>query len=205
MPDSPPRYEFRIWNRDLLELKQRLEELGIHERSVAGTELYLISRTTDDCNAKMRGDLLEVKQLLSETRSLQQWMPVLKAPFPLEAPAIAACLASLKAESFPLTRSAYSASEFLNEVVARSRILAPVSISKQREIFRLDGYGAEFAAVTVATRPDATVRHTVAIESVDADGLIELASRLDIQRYPNRSYVQEIKRLMHLSMPEPDR
>ncbi len=198
MPDSPPRYEFRVWDENLEALKRRLEELGTHERFVNGTELYLVSRTTDKCNAKIRAGRLEVKRLVSETRGLQQWTPMLKAPFPLETSAIVICLACLTAASRPLTRSAYTTGEFLSEVVARSRILAPVSIFKRREIFSLDGCRAEFAAVTVPTRPDATVRHTVAVESIDADRLIELASRLDIQRYPNRSYVQEIKRLMHL-------
>ncbi|HUY18598.1 MAG TPA: hypothetical protein VMV15_05165 [Candidatus Binataceae bacterium] len=186
-------------------MKRALEALGIHERSVASTELYLLSRTTDDCNAKIRAGVLEVKQLLSETRGLQQWQPVLKAPFPLEAPAIVAGLAGLKAATLPLTRAAYTVSEFLDEVVAPSRILTPVSISKQREVFRIDGYGAEFAAVTIPSRPVMTVRHTVAIESIDADGLLELAARLDLRRYPNRSYIQELKRLMRLSTPAPAR
>jgi exopolyphosphatase/guanosine-5'-triphosphate,3'-diphosphate pyrophosphatase len=205
MPDSPPRYEFRVWDHDLLGLKRALEALGIHERSVTGTELYVLSRATDDCNTKIRAGVLEVKQLLSETRGLQQWQPVLKAPFPLEAPAIVAWLAWLKAETLPLTRAAYTASEFLDEVIARSPILTPLSISKQREVFRIDSYGAEFTAVTIPTAPDTIVRHTVAIESIDADGLLEVAARLDLRRYPNRSYIQELKRLMRLSTPEPTR
>jgi exopolyphosphatase / guanosine-5'-triphosphate,3'-diphosphate pyrophosphatase len=197
--DLPPRYEFRVWDDDLEAVKERLEELGVHERSASGTELYLLSTTTDNCNAKIRADLLEVKRLLSEARGLQQWMPILKAPFPLESAAIAACLACLTTASRPLTRSAYTIDEFLDEVVAPSPSLVPVSISKRREIFSLDGCGAEFAKITPLTLPKATVRHSVAIESVDGDRLIELATRLDIQRYPNRSYVQEIKRLLHLS------
>ena len=199
MPESPPRWEFRVWDDDLQALKRSLEDLGIQGRSIDGTELYLVSSTTDECNAKIRAGLLDVKRLLTEARGLQQWTPMLKAPFPLDAPTIAACLLCLRAEPSRLTRSAYTALEFLGEVVAASRILAPVSIYKRREIFDLDGCQAEFAAVTFPTRPDATVRHSVAIESVDADRVIELASSLGVQSRPNRSYVQEIKRLMHIS------
>jgi exopolyphosphatase/guanosine-5'-triphosphate,3'-diphosphate pyrophosphatase len=196
MPESPPRYEFRIWDDDLAIVKDRLARLGARDRSIESTELYLVPTKTERCNAKIRSGLLDVKRLLLETRGLQQWTPILKAPFPLDTHRFAACLDCLGAGSLTPSRSTYSEGEFIGELAA-ARLIVLAAISKQREVFQLDECIAEFTVVTVTSLGDAQ-RHTVAIESSDVDRVIALAAKLDIFRYSNRSYVQELRRLMHL-------
>ncbi len=197
MPSSPPRYEFRIWDDDLATVKDRLARLGARNRSVESAELYLVPTKTERCNAKIRSGLLDVKRLLLETRGLQQWTPTLKASFPVDAHMFAACLDCLGAGSLTPARSSYSEGECIGELAAAGLIVL-AAILKQREVFQLDDCIAEFTAVTGTSLGDAR-RHTVAIESADADRLIALASKLDIFRYSNRSYVQELRRLMHLA------
>ncbi len=196
MPDSPPRYEFRIWDDNLESLKRRLAALSIRDRTLESTELYLVSRATDRCNAKIRAGLLDVKRLTGERRGLQQWTPILKAPFPIDAQALSACMACLGAPLEPGAR-ARSESELRNELAA-SRLIVPLPLSKRREIFRFDGCLAEFAEVTLPSLAGA-VRHTVALESADDERVLDLATRLDIHGYSNRSYVQELRRLIHLA------
>ena len=198
MPDSPPRYEFRIWGDDLSALRRRIAASGTYQRSIESAEIYLLSRATDRCNAKIRDGLLDVKRLLGESCGLQQWMPILKASFPLDATALAACLSCLAIGMPAPVRSVDTADNFIREAIGASRLLVAASISKRREIFTLDGCIAEFAAVTVAAIPD-TVLHTVAIESDDAERLLALAAGLGIGDLPNRSYVQELKRRLRVA------
>jgi exopolyphosphatase/guanosine-5'-triphosphate,3'-diphosphate pyrophosphatase len=191
MADSP-RYEFRIWADDLGAQRRRLDASGVHQRSAESTEIYLLSRTTDCCNAKIRNGLLDVKRLLRELRGLQQWTPLLKAPFPLDAATLATCFSCLAGGAPPHLATVATQDAFLREVIAPSRLLVAAEIAKRREVFTLDGCIAEFAAVSAAAFPG-TVRHSIALESDDPERVLALAAELEIEAYPNRSYVQELK------------
>ena len=83
MPEIKPRYEFRVWAEMLAPLREQLERLASPKKTVS-QETYLVSATTDKCNAKIRADLMDIKILVSEDRGLEQWNPILKATFPLD-------------------------------------------------------------------------------------------------------------------------
>jgi len=197
MADSP-RYEFRIWADDLGALRRRLGAAGVHQRSAEGTEIYLLSRATDCCNAKIRNGLLDVKRLLRELRGLQQWTPLLKTPFPLDAATLATCFSCLAGGAPPHLEAVATKDAFLREVIAPSRLLVAAEVMKRREVFTLDGCIAEFAAVSAAALPGA-VRHSIALESDDPERVLALAAELEIEAYPNRSYVQELKHRLRVA------
>src|SRR5271165_6926322 len=117
MSEVKPRYEFRIWAETLTPIRERLERLASPKETVS-QETYLVSATTDKCNAKIRADLMDIKVLVAEDRGLEQWNPTLKAGFPLDAATIVRqVFPSLQLDAPKLSRSQYSFDEFLSEVI----------------------------------------------------------------------------------------
>jgi len=193
MAEIKPRYEFRIWGQTLADLRDRLQQLGAPSRSEPGTETYLISATTDKCNAKIRNSLMDIKVLVGTDRGLEQWKPVLKAGFPVPRPAIAGeIFPGLELTAPHLSRAQYSQEEFLEEVIRAQPRIAIVTVSKSRLQFTVDGCQAEFASTTI----DSLARDTVAVEAEDPDAVLRLVNRLGIGGAPNTSYIRQIKQLL---------
>jgi exopolyphosphatase / guanosine-5'-triphosphate,3'-diphosphate pyrophosphatase len=187
-----PRYEFRVWGKDLAGLRDRLQQAATPSHSEPSKETYLISAATDRCNAKIRNDLMDIKILIGTDRGFQQWKPVLKAEFPLQRPIIESQIfPALEVTLQRFDRAQYSMAEFLDEVIAAHPKLKIVPVSKRRLQFKLDGCQAEFASTTI----NGVATDTVAAESADADAVARLTLRLGIAGMPNTSYIRQIKQL----------
>src|SRR4051812_44041652 len=92
-----PRWEWRIFG-DLGGADEALAALE-PERVQESDELYLLSEGGGE-TVKVRDGLMDVKQLQEvSVEGLQQWLPVLKAEFPLAAGDLAATLAALRVET----------------------------------------------------------------------------------------------------------
>ena len=190
MNEIKPRYEFRIWAEALASFHAKLGRLA-QPKETESEETYLISRTTDKCNAKIRAALMDVKVLVAEDRGLEQWKPILKVGFPLESSLIAApVFSSLELSPPPLLKSAYSLDEFL-DTVARTEGVAIVGVRKTRYQFSVGVCAAEYARVAINGVP----RDTVAIESVEPDAVLRLLQELGIGE-ANTSYIREIKKVL---------
>jgi exopolyphosphatase / guanosine-5'-triphosphate,3'-diphosphate pyrophosphatase len=187
------RYEFRIWDDDLGALENDLAAQGGGTPTrVASDEIYLVSLSADDCTAKIRSDLLDIKVLLKVEREMEQWSPILKSAFPLAASAIVRLYDALKLEEPRLFKPGYTMDEFLTDAIANNIGIVVVKVHKQRSKFKLGGCETEFAAVTI----DGIPRQTVAVESEDPAAVLALTGKLGIGANPNTGYVREIKRLL---------
>jgi len=163
MGDVQPRYEFRVWGEDLAELRERLERRATPVK-VASKETYLISKATYRCNAKIRGNLVEIKVLIAEYRGLGRWKPVLLVPFPLDQSLIVTQIFPCLEISPPkLSRARFEIGEFLNEAIGATPEIAVVELSKTRFKFSFDMCLAEFTVVLL----NDMARNTVAFESAD--------------------------------------
>ena len=108
MSEIKPRYEFRVWAETLTPIRERLERLASPKETVS-QEIYLVSATTDKCNAKIRAELMDIKLLVAEDRGLEQWNPILKVAFPLESSVVATqVFPSLELPPPVLAKSTYS-------------------------------------------------------------------------------------------------
>jgi len=194
MTNGPARYEFRVWAQDLAEVRKKLGDPGFSQ-STASNETYLISRTTDRCNAKLRSGIMDIKLLMREDRGLEQWEPVLKEGFPLDSAVIASQIfPRLELEPPRLSRAQYSIEEFLGEVIRPHKAIAVVDVSKTRVQFSLDVCRAEFASVLIN---DAALE-TVAIEALDPEAVLKLIRGFGLNPNSNTSYVRAIKRVIGL-------
>lgn len=189
------RFEFRIWGDDLGAIEQKLATLGGTVESVESNEIYFVAGASDDCTAKIRSALLDIKVLLKIERRLEQWSPIMKSGFPIAAPAIDQLFKSLKLAAPRLTKDVYTMDEFLNDVIESNREIAIIKVHKRRNQFKIDNCQAEFSPVTINDIP----RQTVAVEAEDPDQVLAMTDLLGIRTEPNAGYVREIKRLLSIS------
>jgi hypothetical protein len=188
------RFEFRIWGDDLSAIEQKLATLAGAAQSVESKEIYFVAGASDDCTAKIRSALLDIKVLLKIERRLEQWSPILKSDFPIAAAAIDQLFKALKLEAPHLPKDVYTMDEFLNDEIESNRQIAIVKVHKRRNQFKLDDCQAEFSPVTINDIP----RQTVAVESEDPDQVLAMIDQLGIRTEPNVGYVREIKRLLSI-------
>jgi hypothetical protein len=193
MAEIKPRYEFRVWADSLEHTRKRLERMAAPREAQTSHESYVVSATTDKCNAKIRAGLMDIKLLIAEERGLQQWKPVLKAEFPLSRSIISAQIfPNLAVQTPPLAREQYSLDQFFDELIRKEAKLAIVEVSKTRFQFDLDNGQAEFTTAAI----NRVARQTVAVESVDPAAVLRTISELALQGAPNISYIREIKRII---------
>src|SRR3954462_15876582 len=88
MAESPsastiiPRWEWRAFGPSFDSAESRFDSLS-PQRVDESDEVYLLSLHSD-ASVKVRGGLVDVKHRLSTMDDgLEQWLPVMKAPFPL--------------------------------------------------------------------------------------------------------------------------
>src|SRR5271166_6099661 len=137
MSEIKPRYEFRVWAETLTPIRERLERLASPKETVS-QETYLVSATTDKCNAKIRAELMDIKILVAEDRGLEQWSPILKAGFPLGSSVIASkVFPSLELPPPVLAKSEYTLDEFLGDVMRPESRITIVNVSKTRYQFSI--------------------------------------------------------------------
>ena len=194
MSEIKPRYEFRVWADTLAPVRERIERLASPKQTFS-QETYLVSATTDKCNAKIRAALMDIKVLVAEDRGLEQWKPILKGEFPLESSVIATqVFPSLELPPPVLAKSEYTLDEFLGDVMPAEPRITIVDVSKTRYQFSIGVCAAEYAQITL----NGTPRDTVAVESVDPDAVLKLVGDLGV-REANTSYIREIKRALGLA------
>ena len=176
-----PRWEWRTFGDDLAAAGERL---GEPERVQESDEVYLLS-VRDDATVKLRDGLMDVKRLEQvDDHGLEQWLPVLKAAFPLSADDAASVLAALGV-SVP----ASEVSSF-DDVRGIGGVLA-VRVHKRRLRYTVGGCTAELT--DVGTDHGAT--RTIAVESEDPALVLAAVCELGLESRRNVSYVRGLSAL----------
>jgi exopolyphosphatase/guanosine-5'-triphosphate,3'-diphosphate pyrophosphatase len=186
-----PRWEWRTFGERFPRAEERFAALS-PESVRESDELYLLSTAADD-SVKVRDELLDVKHLEQvNDDGIEQWRPVLKAPFPLSAAAVDSVLAALHASSPPRGRNTYTLDELVEEVVRPSRQLAAVPVHKRRAHYTVSGCMAELTDV----RTDKGSTRTIAVESEDAARVLAAVGELGRDTRSNVSYPRGLKALL---------
>ncbi len=195
MAEITPRYEFRVWADDLGAQRKRLEAAASGKAQESG-ETYIVSALTDATNVKIRGGLLDIKELLDVNGGLERWTPTLKEPFPIAASIIGGkILPGLKVDAPKFAREAYTLEQLVAEVVRPSAKLRAVELTKNRTQFAVKGTTAEF---TIVRLKDGATTQTVAVESEDAAAVRAVAKELGLDGAANVSYVKALKKMVRL-------
>ena len=156
-----PRWEWRTFGASFGaadEILAGLTPTGVEESD----ELYLLSEDGD--NVKIRAELMDIKALRAVDRhGLQQWEPVLKAAFPLNAADVAATFEALRQPLPTAALDAYSQAELLDELVEPGAAVRLVSVHKRRVRYTFDECMVELTDIAVGDRRT----RTLAIEAED--------------------------------------
>ena len=164
-----PRWEWRGFGDELRDVESIFGRVS-PERVMLSDEFYVLSVRGTDA-VKVRDGLMDVKRLLEvNDDGLEQWVPVMKAGFPVSVTDVGSVLSALGVDvpSSRLSRAAYTLSEFLDEVVGPHPDLLAVEVHKRRERYTVGGCMAEVSEI----RTGRGSTYTVAIESEDADRVI---------------------------------
>jgi len=193
---SKPRFEFRTFGRSFEDTAYIMSRLSVPvpekvwERT--SKEIYIISRTNDVNNTKIRDGKMDIKTFVQEVDGLEQWNPLMKGEFPMK-------LEMLEKEVFPafkvempeLGKEEYTLDEFL-EIVKNHPDLQAVSIEKERFGFMVNDTICEFANVWI----NGAMVVTVNSESTELDDIKKTIKDLGLEGVENINYLQAAKRVI---------
>jgi exopolyphosphatase/guanosine-5'-triphosphate,3'-diphosphate pyrophosphatase len=185
-----PRWEWRTFGASFGAAEERFGALT-PERVHESDELYVLSKTVDE-NVKVRDEMLDVKELVHvNADGLEQWVPVLKASFPLAASDAASVLERLAASGPALERDAYTLDQLVQEVVRPNPDLLGLNVHKRRQRYTIGGCTTELTDL----RTDVGETRTAAVESEDPDRVIATVRNLGLASFPNTSFPRGLKAL----------
>jgi exopolyphosphatase / guanosine-5'-triphosphate,3'-diphosphate pyrophosphatase len=178
-----PRWEWRTFGDSFGGAEARLVALQ-PTKVEDGDELYVLSSRVEG-SIKVRGGRLDVKRLDEvNDDGLQQWRPVAKAGFPLDAADVTSLLGSLDVTASSLDRDTYELDELIAEVIARHDELLAVPVSKHRVHYVLGGCMAELTDV----RSGSQTTRTIAVENEDPAVVRSTVESLGLWSRPNVSF-----------------
>lgn len=177
-----PRWEWRQFG----DIQARLEETG-PERVQESDELYLLSPVSD-ASVKVRDGLMDVKRLQRvDEHGLEQWLPVLKAPFPLTPDGVSVVARALEMPAPETANASYTLDELVALTGARR-----VEVHKVRRRYDLGGCAAE----TTDIRAGSDSTRTIAVESEDPARVVDAVGSLGLSLQPNTCMARGLKALV---------
>ncbi|HGY54695.1 MAG TPA: hypothetical protein ENK44_03245 [Caldithrix abyssi] len=193
---SKPRFEFRTFGQSFVTERQRMARLSVpvpekvwERRS---EEIYILSRTNDINNTKVRDGKMDIKTFVQEVDGLEQWNPLLKTEFPVTAQ-------MLKDEIFPafqvdmpeFTQDSYSFDEFLQLIKAHADLQA-VRVKKLRFGYMVNDTICEVAEVLINGARVVSLNS----ESTEIEDIKKTMKDVGLDKYENINYLQAIKRVI---------
>jgi exopolyphosphatase/guanosine-5'-triphosphate,3'-diphosphate pyrophosphatase len=190
-----PRWEWRTFGQRFGRADDVFAALA-PTGSQESDELYLLSGAGD--NVKVRDDLMDIKVLVEVDRNgLEQWRPVMKAPFPLPAALAGLVFDALHLPTPVLDRDTYTLDQFVTEVAVPGGALRAVPVHKRRVRYIVEGCSAEVSNVIA----DGRTTRTIAIESEDPAAVIAGVRSVGLGDYLNTSYPMGLAALLDGARP----
>ncbi len=135
MSEIVPRWEWRAFAADFGQAPALLRAAG-EPRVRESAETYILSKNSAD-NTKIRFELMDIKTLRQvDDHGLEQWFPLMKAGFPIEAQALSTTLRSWKTGGLSAD-APVSYADFMAYVDAHPDLVS-VAVTKRRSGWILD-------------------------------------------------------------------
>ncbi len=196
---SKPRFEFRTFGQDFDDQAYRMSRLSIPvpEKVWIRTsdEIYIVSRTNDVNNTKIRDGKMDIKTFVQSVDGLEQWNPLMKGEFPIKAE-------MLKEEVFPafmvdmpeLSKDEYTLEEFLRMVNENSDLQA-VKVHKERYGYMVNDTICEVGEVLI----NGAMLITINSESTEIEDIKKTIKEVGLEGMENINYLQAIKRVIGMT------
>lgn len=193
---SKPRFEFRTFGQNFDEAHKRMARFSVPvpekvwERH--SEEIYILSRTNDINNTKIRNGKMDIKTYVQTVDGLEQWNPLMKGEFPIQA-------SVLKNEVFPafqvemptLLKEEYSYDEFI-EMIHNHADLQAVNVVKQRFGYMVNDTICEYGVVLINGASVVTINS----ESTEVEDIKKTLKDIAAEGIENINYLQAIKRVI---------
>jgi len=183
MAEIIPRWEWRSFGRHFGGADTRLTQRSTASQPHDSDEVYFLA--PDGENVKVRDGLMDIKVLREvNPDGLEQWFPILKVPFPLDATQVATVYESLRAPvPNPLPEST-TLDDLIRQFSAPGSTVRVVQVHKQRVRYPIGGCLAEISEDTANGIPT----RTMAVEAEDPAAVIRVVRELGLGNYTNTSY-----------------
>lgn len=194
---SKPRFEFRSFGRCFAKQAERMARLSVpvpekvwERRS---TETYIVSRTNDVNNTKIRDGKMDIKTFVQKVDGLEQWNPLMKGEFPISAKVLKEeVFPAFKVQGMPeLTKGEYTLGEFLQMVEAHPDLQA-VTVEKVRFGYMVNNTICETGNVYI----NGALVKTINSESTEIEDIKKTIANCGLEGVENINYLQAIKRVI---------
>jgi hypothetical protein len=193
---SKPRFEFRSFGQNFEAAAKRMARLSmpipekVWERY--SDEIYILSRTNDINNTKVRDGKMDIKTYVQTVDGLEQWNPLMKGEFPIQA-------SVLRDEVFPafqvampeLNKDEYTFEEFM-DIIHTHPDLAAVRVHKQRFGYMVNNTICEYGEVLI----NGARLMTINSESTEVEDIKKTVKDIGLEGVENINYLQAIKRVI---------
>lgn len=190
-----PRAEFRVFGQGIINIvkaamwKAQATLFKIRQSS----EIYILSRHTNEANVKIRDGLLDIKTKVGETEDgYEIFQPQGKFQFPNNKKELQTIFGSLLVK-VEIDKDNYTLDDFLSMVHNHDDAVA-VDVQKKRYGFTVNGVICEYAKVLF----NGALVETACVESEDYAAMKEAAKALEIAELENVNYLQAAKRVVGL-------
>jgi exopolyphosphatase/guanosine-5'-triphosphate,3'-diphosphate pyrophosphatase len=192
-PAVAGRWEWRVFGESVGAAESHFAALPV-ERVQESDELYLLSPSRDAI-VKVRDGLMDVKRLQRVSpEGLQQWMPTMKAEFPMPVAQVMEVATALRIPVPTLARPVYTLPQLLEELVDPNPALHAVPVHKKRARYTIDRCASEVTEVKAAGRET----RTIALESEDLETLLAAVREIGLEPAPNVSYPTGLAALLEI-------
>ena len=193
---SKPRFEFRSFGQDFNKQAERIARLSVpipeKLRVRHSPESYIMSRTNDINNTKIRDGKMDIKTYVQTVDALEQWNPLMKTEFPVSTH-------FLKSDIFPafqieipvLEKNQYTKDEFL-AIVKEHPDLQAVSVVKERFGYMVNDTICEMGNILINGAKVMTINS----ESIELNDIKKTIIDVGLDGVENINYLQMIKRVI---------
>jgi hypothetical protein len=193
---SKPRFEFRTFGQNFDKQAKLMARLSVPipqevwERE--SDEIYILSKTNDTNNTKIRDGKMDIKTLVQTVDGLEQWNPLMKGEFPMAKETLLnEVFPAFKVELPNLIKEYYLLDEFMI-LVDNHPDLQQVKIHKQRFGYMVNNTICEVGNVLINGAKVVTI-NSESTEIVDVKKTIK---EVGLECVENINYLQAIKRVI---------
>lgn len=193
---SKPRFEFRSFGQNFDKAHFRMARLSVPvpekvwERH--SDEIYIMSRTNDIINTKIRDGKMDIKTFVQAVDGLEQWNPLMKGEFPMtSAVLVNEVFTAFQVDIPKLSKEVYTYEEFM-EIIRNHRDLQAVRVHKQRFGYMVNNTICEYGIVLINGARVVTVNS----ESTEIEDIKKTIIDLGLEGVENINYLQAIKRVI---------
>lgn len=177
MLPGPPLYEYRAWGDDFPGLPHPDDEAW-------SEETYILAKGLRSLDVKVRGDALEIKEMLADRDGTQLWNPAERLVFPIPALTLERALMVRLMIGQPLSRERYGLAEIMSDIVEARDNLVAVPLRKRRRLLEVAGCRAETTEVEIRGHRVMTA----CAENEAPERVLAAAREMGIDRLPNLAY-----------------